>query len=339
MKGQDVSTAVDIVGLGNAIMDVIAPVTDSFLEDFKVERNAMQLIDEARALELTQAFAAQSQPQEISGGSAANTIAGMAELGVKTAYLGKVAQDKMGARFKAGMNDSGVIFDGVASTASPATARSLIAVTPNGDRSMNTFLGISTDFGQADIDADLISNARLVYMEGYLFDKDAAKAAYVKASELAKTAGTKVALTLSDSFCVGRHRDSFRDLVENHVDILFANEDELLSLYERTDFDAALSDAAKARTTACITRGALGSVILDGSSQFDIKADPVVKLVDTTGAGDQYAAGVLTGYLMDLDWQTSGQLGSLCAAEVISHYGARPETSVRELAAQKGLKL
>jgi len=225
MKGQDVTAAVDIVGLGNAIMDVIAPVTDKFLEDFNVERNAMQLIDEARALELTQAFASQSKPQEISGGSAANTIAGMAEMGIKTAYLGKVAHDEMGMRFKAGMNKSGVLFDGVDAKLSPATARSLIAVTPNGDRSMNTFLGISTDFGPDDIDAALIQNARILYMEGYLFDKDAAKAAYVQASQLAKEAGVKVALTLSDSFCVGRHRESFLDLVENHVDILFANEE------------------------------------------------------------------------------------------------------------------
>lgn len=329
----------DIVGLGNAIMDVIAPVSDDTLSALNIERNAMQLIDEDRALELTTGLSTGGKLQEISGGSAANTIAGMAELGIKAAYLGKVASDDMGARFKAGMNASGVKFDGVSDATSPATARSLIAVTPNGDRSMNTFLGISTDFGKGDIDADLIKNARLLYMEGYLFDKDAAKAAYVHASQIAKDANVKVALTLSDSFCVGRHRDSFKDLVANHVDILFANEDELLSLYEQTDFDAALAQAAQSGTIACVTRGAAGSVISDGDTRFDIDADPVDKVVDTTGAGDQYAAGVLTGYLMDLDWQTSGQLGSLCAAEVISHYGARPETSVKDLAAQKGLKL
>ena len=329
----------DIVGLGNAIMDVIAPVADDLLIALDIERNAMQLIDEERALDLTEALGLQGELQEVSGGSAANTIAGMAELGVKAAYLGKVASDDMGARFKAGMNASGVKFDGVSDAASPATARSLIAVTPNGDRSMNTFLGISTDFGQDDIDAALIKNARLLYMEGYLFDKDAAKAAYVHASKLAKDANVKVALTLSDSFCVGRHRDSFRELVDNHIDILFANEDELLSLYEQTDFDTALALAAKSGTIACVTRGAAGSVILDGENRFDIAADPVEKVVDTTGAGDQYAAGVLAGYLKGLDWQASGQLGSLCAAEVISHYGARPEKPVKALAAQKGLKL
>ena len=213
------TSLVDIVGIGNAIMDVIAPVQDDFLSSYTIERNAMQLIDEARALELTQGFAAHSQPQEISGGSAANTIAGIAELGLKTAYLGKVANDELGARFKAGMNESGVLFDGVAEVSSPATARSLIAVTPNGDRSMNTFLGISTDFEPEDIDSDLITAAKLLYMEGYLFDKDAAKSAYVKASELAKVGKTKVSLTLSDSFCVDRHRVSFRHLVENHIDI------------------------------------------------------------------------------------------------------------------------
>ena len=330
-------TVIDIVGIGNAIMDLIAPVKDDFLSTYSIERNAMQLIDEARALELTEGFAAHSQPQEISGGSAANTIAGISELGLKTAYLGKVANDELGVRFKAGMNASGVMFDGIADVQCPATARSLIAVTPNGDRSMNTFLGISTDFGSGDIKSELIEAAKLLYMEGYLFDKEPAKAAYVKASELAKASGTEVSLTLSDSFCVDRHRASFRHLVENHVDILFANEDELLSLYERTDFEAALSDVAKFGTVACITRGAAGSVILDGHQRFDIVADPVERVIDTTGAGDQYAAGVLTGYQLGLGWDKAGQLGSLCAAEVISHYGARPEISIKEQAAQKGL--
>lgn len=331
--------AMDIVGIGNAIMDVIAPISDAFLQENNIERNAMQLIDEPRAVALTAAFNKDSTPQKISGGSAANTIAGIAELGLNTAYLGKVANDEMGREFKAGMNESGVLFDGISDLSAPATARSLIAVTPNGDRSMNTFLGISTDFGRGDIDAELISGARLVYMEGYLFDKEPAKAAYVKASELAKAGGAKVALTLSDSFCVGRHRESFRHLVENHVDILFANEDELLSLYEREDFDAALSDVAKFGTIACVTRSAAGSVILDGHQRFDITAEPVAKVVDTTGAGDQYAAGVLAGYLSGLGWDMCGKLGSICAAEVISHYGARPETSVRQLAAAQGITL
>ena len=332
-------TVIDIVGIGNAIMDLIAPVGDDFLSTYSIERNAMQLIDEARALELTKGFAAHSQPQEISGGSAANTIAGISELGLKTAYLGKVANDELGDRFKAGMIESGVLFDGIADAQSPATARSLIAVTPNGDRSMNTFLGISTDFGSQDIKSNLIESAKLLYMEGYLFDKEPAKAAYVKASELAKASGTEVSLTLSDSFCVDRHRSNFRHLVENHVDILFANEDVLLSLYERTDFEAALSDVAKFGTIACITRGAAGSVILDGHQRFDIVADPVDRVIDTTGAGDQYAAGVLTGYQLGLGWDKAGQLGSLCAAEVISHYGARPEVSIKERAAKKGLMI
>jgi len=331
--------SIDVLGVGNAIMDVIAPVSDDFLVDYGVERHAMTLIDEARALELTSAFQSQSQPQEISGGSAANTIAGIAELGLKTGYLGKVASDAVGARFKAGMNDSGVIFDGISPATSPASARSMIAVTPNGDRSMNTFLGISTEFGRDDLDEALIEASKVVYMEGYLFDKEPAKAAYVRASELAHAAGAKVSLTLSDSFCVDRHRASFRHLVENHVDILFANEDELLSLYERTDFDAALADAAKFGTIACVTRSEKGSVILDGHERFDIAADPVAKVVDTTGAGDQYAAGVLTGYSLGLGWAQSGQLGSLCAAEVISHYGARPEVAIKELALKKGLSL
>jgi len=334
-----VTKTIDVLGIGNAIMDVIAPVNDDFLTDYTIERHAMTLIDEARALELTSAFQTHSQPQEISGGSAANTIAGIAEMGLKTGYLGKVASDDIGARFKAGMNESGVIFDGISAATSPASARSMIAVTPNGDRSMNTFLGISTEFGRDDLDEDLIKAAKLVYMEGYLFDKEPAKAAYVRASELARAAGAKVSLTLSDSFCVDRHRESFRHLVENHVDILFANEDELLGLYQRTDFDTALSDAAKFGTIACVTRGEKGSVILDGHERFDVAADLAAKLVDTTGAGDQYAAGVLTGYSLGLGWDKCGQLGSLCAAEVISHYGARPEVSIKDLALQKGFTL
>lgn len=331
--------SIDVLGIGNAIMDVIAPVEDGFLTTYDIERHAMTLIDEARALELTSAFQKHSTPQEISGGSAANTIAGIAEVGLKTGYLGKVASDEVGARFKAGMNESGVIFDGISDAVSPASARSMIAVTPNGDRSMNTFLGISTEFGRDDLDEALIKESKLVYMEGYLFDKESAKAAYVRASELAKAAGAKVSLTLSDSFCVDRHRESFRHLVENHVDILFANEDELLSLYERTDFEAALSDAAKFGTVACITRSEKGSVILDGHKRFDIQADPVASVVDTTGAGDQYAAGVLSGYSLGMDWDKSGRLGSLCAAEVISHYGARPEVSIKDLAKAKGFNL
>ncbi len=330
---------IDVLGIGNAIMDVIAPINEEFLDRYNIERNAMTLIDEARALELTGAFQSHSTPQEIAGGSAANTIAGVAEIGLKTGYLGKIASDALGLRFKTAMNESGVIFNGISSQGSPATARSMIAVTPNGDRSMNTFLGISTEFGRDDLDEALIQSSKLVYMEGYLFDKEPAKAAYVRASELAKAAGSKVSLTLSDSFCVDRHRDSFRGLVENHIDILFANEDELLSLYERTDFDAALSDAAKFGTAACITRGEKGSIILDGHQRFDIAADPVKAVIDTTGAGDQYAAGVLSGHSLGLGWEQCGQLGSLCAAEVISHYGARPVVSIKDLAQAKGFKL
>jgi len=334
-----VTQPINVLGIGNAIMDVIAPVNDDFLSEFAIERHSMTLIDEPRAVALTSAFQAHSTPKEISGGSAANTIAGIAEMGLKTAYLGKVASDDIGARFKAGMNASGVIFDGISPASSPASARSMIAVTPNGDRSMSTYLGISTEFGRDDLDEELIKASHIVYMEGYLFDKEPAKAAYVKASELAKAAGAKTSLTLSDSFCVDRHRESFRHLVENHVDILFANEDEILSLYQRTDFEAALLDAAKFGTIACITRSEKGSVILDGHQRFDIAAEPVAKLVDTTGAGDQYAAGVLAGYSRGLNWDEAGRLGSLCAAEVISHYGARPEVSIIERAKTKGLNL
>lgn len=208
----------------------------------------------------------------------------------------------------------------------------MIAVTPDGQRTMNTFLGASTDFGQADIDPDMIRAARVLYLEGYLFDSDDAKQAFIRAAEIAQKAGRDVALTLSDAFCVDRHRASFRHLVEGHVDILFANEDEILSLYETDRLDTALDALTQTKTTACLTRSEKGSIIQDAVRRYLVPAAPVKAVVDTTGAGDQYAAGVLAGRAMGLDWADAGYLGSLAAAEVISHYGARPETPIHELA-------
>ena len=208
----------------------------------------------------------------------------------------------------------------------------MIAVTPDGERTMNTFLGASTQLSSSDIVKAKIQAAKVLYLEGYLFDAEPAKKAFVKASEIAKAAGRKVALTLSDSFCVGRHRESFRSLVDNHVDILFANEDEILGLYETDRLDTALDALNKTKTIACITRGERGSIIQDQDRRYMVMAAPVDKVVDTTGAGDQYAAGVLAGRAMGLGWKDAGFLGSLCAAEVISHYGARPEKSIHEIA-------
>ena len=324
---------IDVLGLGNAIMDVIAPVADDFLDDHGITKGAMTLIDEARALTLHAGFADRSsQVMELAGGSGANTIYGIAKLGLSTAYVGKVGDDDVGLRFTRDMRDAGVAFNTRPLVNGPATARSLIAVTPDGERSMNTYLGASTAFAKRDVVKAQVESAKVLYLEGYLFDQNPAKAAYVKASEIAQAAGNVVALTLSDAFCVERHRDSFRHLVEHHVDILFANEAEILSLYQVDSVDAALDELAKIGKIACITRSAKGSVIQDEKRRYFVPAIWAEKLVDTTGAGDQYAAGVLAGYIMGMDWADAGYLGSLCAGEVIGHYGPRPAVSVHDLA-------
>ena len=325
-------TQYDVIGVGNAIMDIIAPVSDKFLQSQGMEKGGMALIDQKRALELNTALSKAGKTQEIAGGSAANTMVGISALGCRAAYIGKVANDAVGKRLSKGFSDVGVDFTTRAATSGQASARSMIAVTPDGERTMNTFLGASTQLSSSDIVKAKIQSAEVLYLEGYLFDAEPAKKAFVKASEIAKAAGRKVALTLSDSFCVGRHRESFRSLVDNHVDILFANEDEILGLYETDRLDTALDAVNKTKTTTCITRGEKGSIIQDQDRRYMVMAAPVDKVVDTTGAGDQYAAGVLAGRAMGLGWKDAGFLGSLCAAEVISHYGARPEKSIHEIA-------
>ncbi len=326
------TTTYDVLGIGNAIMDMIAPVPESFLSEHNMAKGSMALIDQATALAVNKALSATSKPTEIAGGSAANTMVGIAEMGVRAAYMGKVGKDAVGTRLADGFRKAGLTFDTKPSDSGKASARCMIAVTPDGQRTMNTFLGASTDFGQADIDPDMIRAARVLYLEGYLFDSDDAKKAFIRAAEIARKAGRDVALTLSDAFCVDRHRASFRHLVEGHVDILFANEDEILSLYETDRLDTALDALTQTKTTACITRSEKGSIIQDVVRRYLVPAAPVKAVVDTTGAGDQYAAGVLAGRAMGLDWADAGYLGSLAAAEVISHYGARPETPIHELA-------
>ena len=316
----------DIMGIGNAIMDVIAPASDDFLAKHEITKGGMSLIDEARAVALTDALA-DAGPKEIAGGSGANTIVGAAMLGAKTGYIGVVSDDDMGSRFSSSLRDSGVAYNTPAQSGGLSTARCLIAVTPDGERSMNTFLGASTQFNESQLDEDAVRSAKIVYLEGYLFDSDEAKAAFVKAAEIAQAAGNKVALTLSDSFCVDRHRASFAHLVANHVDILFANEAEITSLYE-TDFDSAAAQVAKHGVIAALTRSEKGSVIVNGAESHIIECVPVETVVDTTGAGDQYAAGFLASYARGDDLATCGRWGSACAAEVISHYGARPERNI-----------
>ncbi|MEM8617925.1 MAG: adenosine kinase, partial [Pseudomonadota bacterium] len=324
----------DVIGLGNAIVDVISRQDDAFLEKWGIHKDAMNLVEEDRANDLTRASI---DALETSGGSGANTIAGLASFGARTAFMGKVASDRLGHVFRDQTTGAGVAFSTAPLEDGPATARSIIFVTPDSKRSMNTFLGASVEFSPTDVDGDLIADSAILYLEGYLFDKDAAKAAFVKAAEAAHHAGRKVALTLSDEFCVDRHRDSFRQLVRTQVDILFANEAELLSLYETDDFDGALTALRSETALAAITRGENGSVVLGEGEPIYVAAEPVSAVVDTTGAGDQYAAGFLFGVARGLPLSLCAKLGHIAAAEVISHYGPRPEVSLAGLADQAGI--
>ena len=324
----------DVVGLGNAIVDVLSRATDAFLEEWGIHKNAMNLIEEDRAEALTQAAV---EPFYTSGGSGANTIAGLASFGAKAAYIGKVAKDELGSQFTREMTAGGVPFATKPLETGPATARSIIFVTDDGHRSMNTFLGASVLFSKEDVDEEVVRAGSILYLEGYLFDKDEAKEAFIFASEVAKAAGRKVALTLSDRFCVDRHRASFLQLVRNNVDIVFANEEELLALYETDDFDKAL-DALQADTAiAAVTRSEKGSVVIGDGEPIAVSAEPVEKVVDTTGAGDQYAAGFLYGVSRGLPLATCAHLGHIAAAEVISHFGPRPETPYKSLAEKAGI--
>jgi len=326
--------AYDVVAVGNAIVDILHAAPDAFLAEHDIVRGAMTLIDDARALYLTELF---DDPLLAAGGSAANTQTGVASLGGRAAYIGKVADDALGARFTTAFRASGVQFDTPPRKGPPGTARSIIIVSPDGQRSMNTYLGASTLLDRSDIDADLIRSASVTFLEGYLFDREEAKHAFVHAAEIARAAGRKVALTLSDLFCVDRHRDAFRHLVAGHVDVLFANENELLALYETADFNAALDAARAVCPVVAVTRSAAGSIVAAGKQTVAIAAEPVAQVVDTTGAGDLYAAGFLYGYSAGRPLAQCGQLGSIAAAEVIGHMGPRPETSLKALAAARGL--
>jgi sugar/nucleoside kinase (ribokinase family) len=268
---------------------------------------------------------------ESSGGSAGNTMAGIASLGGAGAYIGKVRDDQLGAVFRHDMTAIGVRFDTPAATSGPATARCLIMVTPDGQRTMGTYLGACVDLGPAEIDESLIAAAQVTYLEGYLFDPPQAQAAFRRAAAVAHAAGRQVALSLSDPFCVGRHRAAFRELVQGEVDILFANEAEICSLYETEDFSEAAAAVHGHVAIAALTRSEAGSVILTGSSIDRVRAAPVARVVDTTGAGDLYAAGFLFGLTRGLPLPTCGKIGSLCAAEIISHVGARPEVALKGL--------
>jgi sugar/nucleoside kinase (ribokinase family) len=318
----------DVLGIGNAIVDVIARADEAFLKTHSLNKGAMTLIDEARAEQL---YKAMGPGVEISGGSCGNTMAGVASFGGKGAYFGKVRNDQLGEVFAHDLRATGVSFDTVQALEGPATARCLILVTPDAQRTMNTYLGACTRLGPADIDIKVVQSAKVTYVEGYLWDPPEAKKAVLKAFEAAHAAGRQVSITLSDAFCVGRYREEFRDLVRNKVDILFANESEIMSLYEVDSFDAALA-AARAEGKICaLTRSEKGSVVVKGSETFAVPAAPVAKVVDTTGAGDLYAAGFLFGYTQGKPLGECARLGGIAAAEVISHVGARPEQALKGL--------
>jgi fructokinase len=319
----------DLLGIGNAMVDVVAQVDNTFLSRYDMLKGTMILVDAEQA---DAVYAAMPPGEESSGGSAGNTCAVAAALGAKVAYLGKVAMDQLGAVFRHDISAAGVHFPSPPLIGGAPTARCLVLVTPDGQRTMNTYLGACVSFGEDDVDEDLVADAAITYLEGYLFDPPAAQAAFRRAAATAHAAGRQVALSLSDPFCVDRHRAAFRDLVLNDVDILFANEAEITSLYEENTFEAAVEAVRRDVALAALTRSEAGSLILRGTETVEIAAEPT-RVVDTTGAGDAYAAGFLAGLTAGRSLPVCGRMGAIAAAEIISHYGARPEADLKKLIA------
>ena len=324
----------DVLGVGNAIVDVLAQASDAFLEEHSIDKGGMILIDEARADSLYEAMA---PGVEISGGSAANTIACLASLGGRGAFIGKVFDDQLGAVYRHDLRALGVAFDTPAATSGEGTGRCLIQITPDAQRSMMTFLGAAGGVSVEDVEEAQVADAAIIYFEGYLFEQDAPRKAFVKACEFAAAAGRKRALTLSDSGCVERQHAAFIDFISANVDVLFANETEAYALAETDDFDAACERLTKLAPFVAVTRSEKGSVLLTGGERIAVDAVAPEALEDTTGAGDAYAAGVLYGLARGLEPSVCGKLGSISAAEVISHVGARPRESLKGLATDAGL--
>ena len=323
----------DILGIGNAIVDVVAQTDDAFLSRHDLRKGSMTLIDAEQADRL---YASMPAGEESSGGSAANTCAVAAALGARVAYLGKVADDQLGRVFRHDITAAGVHFPSAPTREGAPTARCLILVTPDGQRTMHTYLGASVAFAERDVDPALIADAAVLYLEGYLFDPPAAQAAFRAAAAAARAAGRRVALSLSDPFCVERHRDAFRALVRGGVDILCANEAEVTSLYQVNSFEEAVEAARAEVGLAALTQSEAGSLVVRGTETVRVPAAPA-RVLDTTGAGDAYAAGLLAGLTSGRDIRDCGRLGALAAAEVIGHYGARPQADLRRLAADAGL--
>ncbi len=327
----------DVTGLGNAIVDILARTDDDFLQQQDVVKGSMMLIDEARAEQL---YEAMGQTIEISGGSASNTIVGTALMGLNAVYIGKVRNDQLGKSFTHDIRAAGITFETAPLTAGPATARCFVLVTPDGERTMNTFLGAAQLLGPGDVNAELVANSRVTYLEGYLWDPKDAKDAFLKAATIAHDAHRHVALTLSDAFCVDRYREEFLSLMrEKVVDIVFANESEVKALYQSSDLATALDALRADAALAVVTQGENGAIAMRGSEMFRANAFPVDRVVDTTGAGDLFAAGFLTGYCREMGLEKALGLGALAASEIISHMGARPERDLKALAAENGFRL
>ena len=329
------SARFDVLGIGNAIIDVLARTEDDFLIKRGLAKGSMQLISETESEALYQAMGPATL---ISGGSAANTIVGVSSFGGKAAFIGKVRNDAAGEAFAHDIRAAGVHFPTQAANEGKATAKCMILITPDGERTMNTYLGTCQDLGPQDVDADCVKAAQIIYLEGYLWDPPAAKQAFIKAAEIAHQAGRKVALTLSDSFCVDRYRDEFLDLITGGtVDILFANMHELRSLYTTSDLDSAVAALRRKGLLAVVTCSEQGALVVEDAGVQSCPAVPVERVIDTTGAGDLYAAGFLFGLSQGRAPLDCARLGALAASEIISHIGARPDQNLRDLASAEGL--
>lgn len=326
------SARYDVLAIGNALVDVIADASTEFLGAQGVPKGTMRLIDAGTATAL---YAAMGPGREISGGSAANTAAGVAAMGGRPAFVGRVARDQLGDVFAHDIRASGVAFDTPRLDGGAPTGRCLVLVTPDGERTMNTFLGAAQELTAADLDPAMVGDAQVLYLEGYLWDPPGARAAMREAATIARSAGRKVALTLSDLFCVDRHRDDFRAMLGRHVDIVFGNEHEVRSLYQTADIDAAMAELGRAADVAVITRSEEGAVVLSAGKRIAVPAERAAKVVDSTGAGDLFAAGFLAGYTRGRSLGDCARQGAIAAAEIISHYGARPEADLRALVAAK----
>lgn len=329
------NSSFDVIGIGNAIVDVIFAADDQFLLDHNIAKSVMTLVDEIRAARL---ITAAENPTESSGGSAANTLAGLASFGSRGWFIGKLKNDRLGDSFARDLARAGVHYDTAMAQQGPSTACCIIAVTPDGHRSMSTYLGACRELTPDDIDEPKVATCALLYIEGYMWDDDRSKAAIRKAIRAAKRGGRKIAFTLSDPFCVGRYRVEFLQLIESDIDILFANEEEAKALFGTADFDSTLNRARQWPGLAIVTRSEKGCVVVAPSGEIHVqKAEPVERVVDTTGAGDQFAAGFLHGLARGLDLPVCARLGSIAAAEVISHYGGRPHQPLRDLAQKAGI--